>query len=142
MCICVCICVCLCMLVKIVENLKVTLAFHNQIPPCFFSTAYLENHTKVKILCPRKHNCALVTFMFQEVVRGLLIVLAAIITAAKVSKHYWNVLFPPSEFLHQLLPPHPPMRLPAVCFYRSVCRSDKEGVLANMFPLHRMEQLI
>ncbi len=76
--------------------------------------------------------------MFQEVVRALLIVPAAIITAAKVRKHCWNVLFPLYEFLHQLFP----LWLPVVCFCRSICCSDKEGVLANMFPLHQMEQFI
>lgn len=76
--------------------------------------------------------------MFQEVVRALLIVPAAIITAAKVRKHRWNVLFPLYEFLYQLFP----LWLPVVCFCRSTCCSDTEGVLANTFPLHQMEQFI
>lgn len=76
--------------------------------------------------------------MFQEVVRALLIVPAAVITAAKVGKHCWNVLFPLNVFLYQPFP----MQLPVVCFCRSICCSDKEGVLANMFPLHQIEQFI
>lgn len=76
--------------------------------------------------------------MFQEVVHARLIVHTAIITAAKVWKHCWNVLFPLNEFPYQLFP----LWLPVVCFCRSICCSDKEGVLANMFPLHQMEHFI
>ncbi len=84
------------------------------------------------------HYCGLVTFMFQEVLHVLLIVPAAIITAAKVWKHCWNVLFPLNEFPYQLFL----LWLPVVCSCRSICCCDKEGVFANTFPLHQMEQFI
>ena len=102
-----CVCVRACVFVKIVENDHVLLSSLNQIPPCFFSTVYLRSKTlclRKPLLSIRHYYYALVTFMFQEVVRVLLIVLTAIITAAKVSKHYWNVMLPLNEFLHQRFP--------------------------------------
>lgn len=105
---------------------------------CIAIITLKSNPLSKKAFILLRHYCGLVTFMFQEVVHVLLIVPVAIITAAKVRKHYWNVLFPLNEFPYQLFP----LWLPVVCFCRSICCSDNKGVSANTFPLHEMEQFI
>lgn len=106
-----------CVLVKIVENLCVALSSKLLLNLGFFSAVHIRNktHSSKKLFA-----LTTVTFMFQEVVWTWLIVLTAVITAAKVSKHCWNVPFPPSEFLHQSLPSW----LPVVAFCRSICCCD------------------